>query len=127
MAGNQAIAGIFAGFADAFVGRVRAGNDIALPERLDRAALDLSSASLAAVDAYLEAVHQSAKPTGLLGRITARGRGFRVTPELETTILWGGAMLARYSAVYSPRGTGSTTTTTLPRCPRARRCSVRGT
>lgn len=89
----EEIASIFAGFADTFVGAVRAEKDIALPGRLDRPALDYSRASLAAVDAYLQLVHESSKPKGLLARITSRQKGLLVTPEIENTVLWGGAYI----------------------------------
>ena len=47
-------------FAEMFVGRIKAPNEIAFPEQLRREALDYSFESLALVDEYLSFLHQHA-------------------------------------------------------------------
>ena len=118
-------------FAEAFAGRVRAERDVALEVMLNRFALDYSLASLDVVDQYLDDVHESVRPpTGWRGVFASKS--IERTPELDHTILWGGAyvgeVLRRLQSAWSwidyddlvardpsaakllgPRGIGTTT------------------
>lgn len=87
------VGSIIEGFAEAFAGRVRGRGDIADPSHLDGARLDYSDESLSAVDAYLTTVHASrGRRSGI--RALFSQRTLLVTPEVENTILWGGAYVA---------------------------------
>lgn len=84
------ISSILQEFAEAFAGRVRAERDVALEVMLNRSALDYSLASLEVVDRYLDDVHDSVRPpTGWRGVFSSKS--IESTPELDHTILWGGA------------------------------------
>ncbi len=70
---------IFQDFSDRFVGRIRAANDIVLPKKLSRFALNYSIESLVHVDEYLAAVRADVSQLD------------QFQTELNNTMLWGGA------------------------------------
>ena len=70
---------IFQDFSDRFVGGIHAANDIALPKKLSRFALNYSIESLVHVDEYLAAVRAD------LSQLD------KFQTELSNTMLWGGA------------------------------------
>ncbi len=86
----QDITAIFEEFAETSVGRVRGEEDIALEIMLKRAGLDYSPGSPDLVDEYLSDVYDSMRPPTGWRRVFASKKIER-TPELNHTILWGGA------------------------------------